>query len=181
MCISPFVFDRHRPDISVLANLTEMLALCLWISQRDMTASIVNLINAKLAELLSITLDKNLDFKSHIENICCKANNRIKAPFQIRSFLTLEQAKVLAEAYILSNLRYCSLVWMFSGKYSNNLIMKTHYRCLWAIYNTQTKTYHDLLHINGKNDIHTLNIQILMAGIYSCLNNNMSILYKGLL
>ena len=129
-------------------------------------------LNAKLAELLSITLDKNLDFKSHIENICCKANNRIKAPFQIRSFLTLEQAKVLAEAYILSNLRYCSLVWMFSGKYSNNLIMKTHYRCLWAIYNTQTKTYHDLLHINGKNDIHTLNIQILMAGIYSCLNNN---------
>ena len=39
-----------------------------------------------------------------------------------------------------------------------------------TIYNTQTKTYHDLLHINGKNDIHTLNIQILMAGIYSCLN-----------
>ena len=45
-------------------------------------------LNAKLAELLSITLDKNLDFKSHIENICCKANNRIKAPFQIRSFNT---------------------------------------------------------------------------------------------
>ena len=90
----------------------------------------MNLINAKLAELLSITLDKNLDFKSHIENICCKANNRIKAPFQIRSFLTLEQAKILAEAYTLLNLRYCSLVWMFSGRYSNNLIMKTHYQCL---------------------------------------------------
>ena len=54
-------------------------------------------------ELLSITLDKNLNFKSHIENICCKANNKIKALFRIRSFLTLEQAKVLAEAiYIIA-------------------------------------------------------------------------------
>ena len=51
--------------------------------------------------LLGIALDKNVNFKSHIENICCKANNNIKALFQILSFLTLEQAKVLAEAYIL--------------------------------------------------------------------------------
>ena len=29
-------------------------------------------------ELLDITLDKNLNFKSHIENICCKANNKIQ-------------------------------------------------------------------------------------------------------
>ena len=36
----------------------------------------------------------NLNFKSHIDNICCKANNKVKALFRIRSFLTLEQAKV---------------------------------------------------------------------------------------
>ena len=87
-------------------------------------------------ELLGITLDKNFNFKSHIENICCKANNKIKVLFQIQNFLALEQAKVLAEAYILSNFRYCPLVWMFCGRRSYNLIMKTHYRCLRAIYNT---------------------------------------------
>ena len=43
--------------------------------------------------LLGITLDKNLNFKSYIENICWKANNKIKVLFRIRSFLTLEQAK----------------------------------------------------------------------------------------
>ena len=32
-------------------------------------------------ELPGITLDKNLNFKSHIEYICCKANNKIKALF----------------------------------------------------------------------------------------------------
>ena len=74
-------------------------------------------------------LDKNLHFKSHIENIYCKGNNKIEALFQIRSFLMLEQAKVLADAYILSNFRYRSLFWMFCGKCSNNLTMESHYLC----------------------------------------------------
>ena len=53
--------------------------------------------SSRTVELLGITLYKNFDFKSDTENICGKANNKIKALFRIRSFLTLEQAKVLAE------------------------------------------------------------------------------------
>ena len=34
-------------------------------------------------ELIDITLDKSLNFKGYIENICCEANNRIKALFRI--------------------------------------------------------------------------------------------------
>ena len=126
--------------------------------------------SSSTVELLGITLDKNLNFKSHIENICCKANNKITALFRILSFFTLEQAKVLAEAYISSNFRYCPLIWMFCGKCSNNLIMKTNYWWLTAIYNTLTKTYRNLLCINGKIDIRTQKIQILMTEIYKCLN-----------
>ena len=54
--------------------------------------------SSSTVELLNITLDKNLNFKIHIENICCKANNKIKALFRIRSLLTLEQVRLLAEA-----------------------------------------------------------------------------------
>ena len=53
--------------------------------------------SSRTVELLGITLYKNFDFKSDTENICGKANNKIKTLFRIRSFLTLEQAKVLAE------------------------------------------------------------------------------------
>ena len=126
--------------------------------------------SSSTVELLNITLDKNLNFKIHIENICCKANNKIIALFRIRSLLTLEKVRLLAEAYILSHFRYCPLVWMFCGKYSNNLIMKTHYRCLKAIYNTETKTYCDLIRINGTIHIHTQNTQVLMTEIYKYLN-----------
>ena len=122
-------------------------------------------------ELLGITLDKNISFKRHIQNICHKANNKTKALFRIRKFLNLEQAQVLAEAYISSNFRYSPLIWMFCGKMSDNLIVRTHYRTLRAIYDTQTRSYEELLHLSGKKKLHTQNLQILMVEVYKCLNN----------
>ena len=121
-------------------------------------------------ELLGITLDKNINFKWHIQNICPKTN-KTKALFRIRKFLNVEQAQVLAEAYILSNFRYCPIIWMFYGKMSDNLIVKTHYRTLRAIYDTQTRSYEELLHLNGKKKIHTQNLQILMVEVYKCLSS----------
>ena len=61
-------------------------------------------------ELLGITLDKNISFKRHIQNICRKANNKTKTLLGIRTFLNLEQAQVLAEAYSSSNFRYCPII-----------------------------------------------------------------------
>ena len=74
-------------------------------------------------------------------------------------------------AYISSNFRYCPLIWMFCSKMSDNLIVKTHYRTLRAIYDTQTRSYEELLHLSGKKKIHTQNLQILMIEIYKCFNN----------
>ena len=122
-------------------------------------------------ELLGISLDKNINFKRHIQNICRKANNKTKTLLRIRKFLNLEQAQVLAEAYISSNFRYCPLIWMFCGKMGDILIVKTHYRTLTAIYDTQTRSYEELLHLSGKRKIHTQNLQILMVEVYKCLNN----------
>ena len=44
-------------------------------------------------ELLGITLDKNINFKRHIQNICHKANNTIKTFFLIRKFLNAKKHK----------------------------------------------------------------------------------------
>ena len=76
-------------------------------------------------ELLGITLDKNINFKRHIQNICYKANSKTKALFRIRKFINLDQAQVLAKAYILSNFRYCALIYMFCGKMCENSLQNT--------------------------------------------------------
>ena len=122
-------------------------------------------------ELLRIPLDKNINFKRHMQNICRKANNKTKALLRKRKFLNFEQAQVLAEAYISSNFRYCPLIWMFCGKMSDNRIVKTHYKTLRAIYLTKTRSYEEVLHLSGRKKIHTQNLQILMVELYKCLSN----------
>ena len=122
-------------------------------------------------ELLESTIDKSIDFKQYIQNICHKANNERKVLFHIRKFLNLEQAQVLGEGYVLSNFRYCQLIWMFCGKISDNLIVKTHYRTLRAMYDTKTRSHKELLDLSGKKKIHAQNLQILMVEVYKCLTN----------
>ena len=60
---------------------------------------------------------------------------------------------------------------MFCGKMSHNLIVKTHYKTLRAIYDTQSRSSEELLHLNGKKKTYTKNLQILMVEVYKCLNN----------
>ena len=44
----------------------------------------------------------------------------MRAIFRVKNFATLEQAKALADAYILSNFRYCPAIWMFSCTYTEH-------------------------------------------------------------
>ena len=60
---------------------------------------------------------------------------------------------------------------MFCGKMRDNVTVKTHYRTLRAIYDTQTRSYEELLGLSGKKKIDTQNLQILMVEVYKCLNN----------
>ena len=52
--------------------------------------------SSDIVELLGITLDKNINFKRHIQNICRKANNKTKALLRIRKFITLEQVQSIS-------------------------------------------------------------------------------------
>ena len=87
--------------------------------ERKMSFDEKTIKSSDTVELLGITLDKNINFKRHIQNICRKTNNKTKALLRIRKFLNLEQAQVLAEANVSSNFRYCPLIWMFCGKMSD--------------------------------------------------------------
>ena len=54
---------------------------------------------------------------------------------------------------------------------SDNFIVKTHYRILRAIYDTQIRSYEKLLDLTRKKKIYTQNLQFLMIEVYKCLNN----------
>ena len=68
------------------------------------------------AELLDMTIDSQLKFKKHVDNLCRNASYKLDALRRIRKFLTVEKAKMLANAFVNSQFNYTLLVWMFAGK-----------------------------------------------------------------
>ena len=59
--------------------------------------------------LLGVKLDKQLKFKNHTEELCRKAAYKLYALSRIRKYLTVEKAKLLAEAFINSQFTYAPL------------------------------------------------------------------------
>ena len=67
-------------------------------------------------KLLGISIDKALNFKKHIENLCCTAQYMLHALRRIRKYLTLDKPKLLGNAFIDIQLNYVPLIWMFCHK-----------------------------------------------------------------
>ena len=124
---------------------------------------------SKEIKLLGVTIDNDLKFKSHIQNLCAKANNKTCALRRIRSHLPLNKAKIIFNSYILSNFSYCPLIWMFCNKKENNIINNTHKRALRILYNRPDLSLTELLDIDDSHSVHTLNLQKLMIEVFKSL------------
>ena len=81
-------------------------------------------------ELLGITIDKALNFKKHIENLCRNAQYKLHALRRIRKYLTLDKAKLLGNAFIDSQFNYAPLIWMFCHKTTYLKMQKIHHKIL---------------------------------------------------
>ena len=79
-------------------------------------------INSKEVEILGITLDRNMNFHTHIKNICRKAGQKLSALLRISPYLDKIKKVLLNKSMIKSQFNYCPLVSMFCSRQSNNLI-----------------------------------------------------------
>ena len=112
-------------------------------------------------KLLGKTIDKDLKFKKHIEDLCKKVSYKLHALRRIRGYLTVEKARILANAFIDSQFNYAPLIWMFAGKTLINKICKIHHRTLRVVYNEYNKSYGELLQLNNNVSIHQRLLQYL--------------------
>ena len=84
-------------------------------------------------KLLGVTIDNELKFKKHVEDLCKKASYKLHALRRIRGYLTVEKARILANAFIDSQFNYAPLIWMFAGKTLLYQICKIHHRTLQVV------------------------------------------------
>ena len=121
-------------------------------------------------KLLGITIDSKLQFHNHVEGICKKASQKVKAFSRIAGFLQKDKANILYKTFIKSAFNYCPLIWMFCGKTSNNRINRLHKRALRVLHGDYTSTFEELLARSEEITIHCSNLQKLMVEIYECSN-----------
>ena len=79
-----YVFGKNVSD-SELFNLNDL-----------------NLKNCKEVEILGITLDRNLNFKRQIKNICRKAGQKLSALLMISSHINIDKKTLLYKSIIKS-------------------------------------------------------------------------------
>ena len=126
--------------------------------------------NSKEVEILGITLDRNMNFHTHIKNICRKAGQKLSALLRISPYLDQRKKVLLYKSMIKSQFNYCPLVWMFCSRQSNNLINKVHERGLRLTYRDETKDFQQILRELNEITIHQRNLQVLMTKVYKVVN-----------
>ena len=78
---------------------------------------------------------------------------------------------MLYNSFMLSNFNYCPLIWMFSGKSSNNEINRIHKRALKVLLDDYGSTFEELLQKRREHIIHIKNLQTLLLEVYKCLTS----------
>ena len=120
-------------------------------------------------KLLGITIDNELKFKKHAEDLCKKASYKLHALRRIRGYLAVQKARILANAFIDSQFNYAPLIYMFAGKALINKICKIHHRTLQVVYNEYNKSYEELLQLNNIVSTHQRHLQYLALEVFKSL------------
>ena len=122
-------------------------------------------------KLLGVTIDKKLNFKSHVNSLCKKASQKLHALARISTYMEKPQLELTITTFIMSHFSYCPLVWMFHDRASNNKINKIHERALRIIHKDSTSNFQELLNKSNSVSVHQRNLQLLLTEIYKTVHN----------
>ena len=112
-------------------------------------------------KILGIMMDKNLKFENYILSQCKKAGQKLAALSRICQFLNTDRKRLIMKSFIESQFSYCPLVWMFSGRFSNNRINHIHEKTLRIVYSDYRLSFEELLQKDKSISIHHRNIHYL--------------------
>ena len=86
-------------------------------------------------KLLGITINNDIKFEDHINNICRKASAKISALSRIAPYMDLTKRKQIMNAFFKSQFSYSPLTRMMHSRKLNDKINRLHERCLRVTYN----------------------------------------------
>ena len=111
--------------------------------------------------LLGITIDSNLTFENHINNICERASQKLNALARVALYMDIQKRRIIMKSFVTSQFGYCPLIWMFHSRRLNNKINSIHERALRITYQDHIITFQELLNKDNFVSIHHKNLQVL--------------------
>ena len=94
---------------------------------------------------LGVYFDNKLNFEYHLETLCKKAGQKLHALIRVSSFMSLQQQKIIMNAFITSQFGYCPLIWMCHSRKMHRQIDKIHKRGLRIVYMDNVSSFDELL------------------------------------
>ena len=67
--------------------------------------------NAEEIKLLGIDIDKKLQFRQHISNLCKKVSRQLGVLNRLKKLIPQDAKIKLYNSFLLSHLQYCSIIW----------------------------------------------------------------------
>ena len=102
-------------------------------------------IKCEEVKLLGVTIDFQLNFKSHVSIICKKASRQLNVLKRIGKYLCKLGKLNIYHSFIMSNFNFCPLTWHFCGETNTRKIENTQKRALRFIYDDYSSSYETLL------------------------------------
>ena len=129
----------------------------------------VKIKNSNEVTLLVVKNDKNLTFKKRTSKLCRRASYEHHTLHRVRKYLTVEKAKLLANAFINRHFNYVPLIWMFANRSSIDMIMKIYKGTLQIAYDVYDESYENLLNRSGDISIYKKHLRYLAIEVYQSL------------
>ena len=108
---------------------------------------------------LGVTIDKELNFNSHVSKLCSKAGQKVSVLARIARLLPFHKRSIILKTFIESQFSHCPLVWTFCSRKMNRKINHIHQRALRLVYNDYESTFEELLIKYNSVSFHHRNIR----------------------
>ena len=108
-------------------------------------------------KILGVHFDNKLKFNTHVNKLCKKAGQKLHALARVSTFMSMNQKKLLMNAFISSQFSYCPLIWMCHSQTLNTKINKIHENALRIVFNDNNSSFDALIQKAGTVKIHHRN------------------------
>ena len=131
----------------------------------------IPVVESREQKLLGITIHEKLTFKTSVESLCKKENQKLHALSRISCYLSTEQLKLTMKTFILSQFNYCPLVWMFCDRTKDNKIDRIHEKVLHIVSQNKIADSNTFLLESNSVSIQKRHLQLLMIEVYKTAQN----------